>query len=55
MQLPRYYINRLGIPTDSLRDKSIEKDMHLVENIQAYQILLETNFTDMQASPKLLN
>lgn len=32
MQLPRYYINRLGIPTDSLREKSIETDLHLVEH-----------------------
>ena len=32
MQLPRYYINRLGIPTDSLKDKSIERDMHIVEH-----------------------
>ena len=32
MQLPRYYINRLGIPTDSLREKSIEKDLHIVEH-----------------------
>lgn len=32
MMLPRYYINRLGISTESLKEKSVEKDMHLVEH-----------------------
>ena len=31
MQLPRYYMNRLGITTDQMKSISIEKDMHIVE------------------------
>ena len=44
MQLPRYYINRLGIPTDSLRDKSIEKDMHLVEKYTGVSDITRDDF-----------
>ena len=32
MSLPRYYVNRLGLTTDDLREKAIELDCDFVED-----------------------